>query len=439
MSQITLNDTNYSGYSADITFTAYTGGITSLGTHTIPYTFTSNYYFGTYDLYYSQFNKTCQYNYPPILTITINTSIYQGFYIVMDSYFNSFDLIIDCGAGSSVYYSYQCTLSYAISHNFPDQLLYTITIQVNDPTLINTISSAPPQGTGYGNIISVSELNLFQNLYNVYFDGNSINSQNLNLISTSLTGVTNSGGNLYLNSQTLTACPSGDGIVALNYLQYNLVLYLQYDFTCVGVEVVLDTSLSTQIYFDIQGYSSFNLIIDWGDGSGLDYGYQGNSSYSIFKNLPSGQISKIIFYIDKPNVLFKFYITPSYGNLITYFNNLYLLSNLTQFAIAGQSYLTSIDLSNNNNLTTVGISNTSVDTLLLGSIDNLLYFDISYNKLPVSSINDILISLSNTSITGGFFNSQNQTPPACPTGDGILAQNHLVNDLGWTVVVDTGC
>ena len=57
--QIVLSNTNYSGFIADITFSAQTGGTISLGSHLTPYTVDLDYFYGTYELYYSAFNQSC--------------------------------------------------------------------------------------------------------------------------------------------------------------------------------------------------------------------------------------------------------------------------------------------------------------------------------------------------------------------------------------------
>ena len=232
MAQITLNDTNYSGYSADITFSAYTGGSISLGTHNIPSTFSSDYYFGTYDLYYSQFNKTCQYNYPPALTMVANASIDLSFAFAIGGQ-NNFDLIIDWGDGSPLDYSYSGSSYYNTYHLYSNPLIYTITIQVSDPnTITDFYSSAPSAGIGYQNVIGVNEINLFPFLTNIYLDKNSIDTENLNSILISLSGVTQNFGNLLIDNQDPIACPTGDGLVALTYLQNDKYWYIQYNTGC---------------------------------------------------------------------------------------------------------------------------------------------------------------------------------------------------------------
>jgi hypothetical protein len=58
--QIQLQSTNYNGQLADITFYPCSGGTISLGYQTIPFTYTNDNYEGTYDLFFSAFNQTCQ-------------------------------------------------------------------------------------------------------------------------------------------------------------------------------------------------------------------------------------------------------------------------------------------------------------------------------------------------------------------------------------------
>lgn len=57
--QVILSSPNYSGFIADITFSAQTGGTISLGSHLTPYTVDLDYIYGTYELCYSAFNKCC--------------------------------------------------------------------------------------------------------------------------------------------------------------------------------------------------------------------------------------------------------------------------------------------------------------------------------------------------------------------------------------------
>ena len=58
------------------------------------------------------------------------------------------------------------------------------------------------------------------------------------------------------------------------------------------------------------------------------------------------------------------------------------------------------------------------------------------NELSINIVNNVLTSLSGTSVYYGQLYLSNQTPPAPPSGDGITAKNHLTNDLIWTVITD---
>jgi len=62
MSTVRINTVNYSGQTANITFSADTGGTISLGIYSLPYDVTLNYYYGVYDLYFPLFNKSCSFN-----------------------------------------------------------------------------------------------------------------------------------------------------------------------------------------------------------------------------------------------------------------------------------------------------------------------------------------------------------------------------------------
>jgi hypothetical protein len=59
MTTIILTSNNYSGQTADITYYPDTGGTISLGSVVIPYYYSTDYFYGTYELYFSFYNKTC--------------------------------------------------------------------------------------------------------------------------------------------------------------------------------------------------------------------------------------------------------------------------------------------------------------------------------------------------------------------------------------------
>lgn len=157
----------------------------------------------------------------------------------------------------------------------------------------------------------------------------------------------------------------------------------------------------------------------------------------------------------------------NYGDLNTTSLNLPLLSNfqlinisntsLNSFLLPMITNSTSIFLTNNNLLSTISfpelttirdsltISNNSVLNLL--NIPNLSFnqptflnqsnpLNINNNALPSSQINWWLNKLSSaTTFSGKIFNLSNQTPPAPPTGQGLLDKQTLI-DAGNSVITD---
>jgi len=51
--------TNYNGQLADITFYPCSGGSINIGSVILPYNYQSEYYYGTYDIYIPNYDKTC--------------------------------------------------------------------------------------------------------------------------------------------------------------------------------------------------------------------------------------------------------------------------------------------------------------------------------------------------------------------------------------------
>ncbi len=58
---IVISSTNYNGQVANITFYPVTGGSINIGTHTIPYTYITDFYYGEYNIHFSNYNKTCKF------------------------------------------------------------------------------------------------------------------------------------------------------------------------------------------------------------------------------------------------------------------------------------------------------------------------------------------------------------------------------------------
>ena len=68
-----VSSVNYNGQVGDITFYPLTGGTIHIGLQTIPYTYDSEYIYGTYDIYFSSYNKTCSSTIIPPTPTPTNT------------------------------------------------------------------------------------------------------------------------------------------------------------------------------------------------------------------------------------------------------------------------------------------------------------------------------------------------------------------------------
>lgn len=71
-----LLTTNYSGQTANITFSPCSGGTINLGSQILPYDYVSEYVYGDYDLFFSAYNQTCSVSVPcPSPTPTVTQTI----------------------------------------------------------------------------------------------------------------------------------------------------------------------------------------------------------------------------------------------------------------------------------------------------------------------------------------------------------------------------
>ena len=77
---IEILSSNYSGQTAEVTFSASTGGTINLGEQVLPFNYASDSPYGIYDLFFSAYNKTCTFEIPeptpsPTPTITPTVTI----------------------------------------------------------------------------------------------------------------------------------------------------------------------------------------------------------------------------------------------------------------------------------------------------------------------------------------------------------------------------
>lgn len=58
---VKIGSNNYSGQTAVITFLPDTGGTVNVGSQVIPYNYSTDYFYGTYELDFTDFNYTCSF------------------------------------------------------------------------------------------------------------------------------------------------------------------------------------------------------------------------------------------------------------------------------------------------------------------------------------------------------------------------------------------
>jgi hypothetical protein len=84
-STVVIGTRNYSGETADITFYPETGGTINIGSQIVPFNYSTDYFFGKYELYFSAYNFTCDFTIsssnpiPSPQTITATTVQYDLF------------------------------------------------------------------------------------------------------------------------------------------------------------------------------------------------------------------------------------------------------------------------------------------------------------------------------------------------------------------------
>jgi len=403
MDTVILSSTNYSGYTANITFNPLIGGTIALGNHQIPYSYTSDNIYGTYDLYFSSWTKTCSTSISPqLVTIIANTSTFSLQVAGTVSQIN-------WGDGSPL----ETITNGQLTHNYSNPGVYNISfLPVNlinlviDGNGITSVSQLPNtvkvldisnnnlNSLYIDNLLNITYLNVTNNnlstanvsnlinLTNLYCDGNNISSINL----TNLTNL------IDLNL-------SNNDLISLDFTNQENLTTLQCSNNNISTLIFDNTFTITYVlnYIDI---SHNNL-------SSLD-----------FTNTQIG-----ISYLDF-----------SYNN-VTSFYTIASISTLD----CNNNNLTNLEFDNSTSLSFLNCSNNQLSILDIGFAYNLIQANISYNQLDTTNINNILINLQNNGLTNGQVQLNNQTPSACPSGDGILAEFYLIDVQGWTVTVDAGC
>lgn len=136
-----------------------------------------------------------------------------------------------------------------------------------------------------------------------------------------------------------------------------------------------------------------SIIVDWGDGSNLGYYNIDTSPADIFHTFSSNSIFDVTVYIQDPTNINTIVSTSDKGNFL----------------------MLEVDYS---------------------KLVNLGYIDIIQNKLPSTQVNKLLSELVANGLFSGTLDVSQQTPPAPPTGQGLIDKDTLVNDRSWTVSTD---
>jgi hypothetical protein len=422
MDFIILSSINYSGYVANITFYPLTGGTISLGYHTIPYSYLSNFVYGSYDLYFSSASVTCtSIYYPDLLYMTANTSYNSSFQIT--AYGTAAN--INWGDGSPT----QSITNTTITHNYSGTGIYQISFA---PVNITQLS------LGSGNLIKIGELP--DTLTSLDVGGNHLSSLYVSNL-TRLTSLVCSNNNIislnlqYNNSLTNLNCshnlissftqPSSSTLLTVDIGFNNLSsLFLSNQTAITGLNCS-DNSLTGITLPIITNYYFINLDFSNNNINSFNFDY----------------IPNLEFLNCSGNTLTGLTLTTIYLSYISCQNN-----NITNLNLSSQSQINYIDCSFNL-LTGLTLNvNAYINYLNCGNnslttINNLIYFDglqifnCNNNLFTTNTINSFLSGLLTAYNNNGFSRMENQLPSP-PSGQGIIDLDYMINVRGWTITYD---
>jgi hypothetical protein len=119
-------------------------------------------------------------------------------------------------------------------------------------------------------------------------------------------------------------------------------------------------------------------------------------------------------------------------------SSLNLSSNtMLRYLYCSDTNLSSLNLYSNLKMEKIYAEKTKITSVILPANNNIYYIRLTFSKLTTSSVNYILANAI-ANVAGkqpGFIFLNNQTPPAPPTGQGIIDKNKLIA-LGWKVETD---
>ena len=141
----------------------------------------------------------------------------------------------------------------------------------------------------------------------------------------------------------------------------------------------------------ISGFPPFTMYVDWGDGSALQP-YASDPDQFLSHTFPSNSIFTVRVYLEDPLVIYSIIFGDDIGNF----------------------HLLEVDISQ---MTAIA------DVELYG------------NQLSSTQVNNVLAQLVSNGGYSGILSINNQTPPAPPTGQGIIDKATLIS-RSWSVTTD---
>lgn len=422
MDFIILSSINYSGYVANITFYPLTGGTISLGYQIIPYSYLSNFVYGSYDLYFSSASVTCTNTFSPDL-----------FYMTADTSYNSSFQITVYGTAANINWGdgspTQSITNTTITHNYSGTGIYQISFT---PVNITQLS------LGSGNLIKIGELP--NTLTSLDVGGNHLSSLYVS--------------NLYrLNS---LVC-SNNNITSLNLGSNNSLSTLDCSHNLINSFTQPTTPCLVTINTSFNNLSSLSLInqrniiqsFNCSDNNLTSIILSSQNSNFTYLDFSNNNITSFNF-----NNLTDLTTLHCSGNTLTgiTLTTIYLSyiscqdNNITNLDLSSQSQISHIDCSFNllTGLTLnanvfpnyLNCSNNSLTIINnLNYFDSLQIFNCNNNLFTTNTINSFLSGLLTTYYDNGVSHMENQLPSP-PSGQGIIDLDYMINVRGWTITYD---
>lgn len=456
---VKIQDMNHSGMTGDITFYPITGGSINLGSQLIPYYYTAPLVYGDYSVYFSGTEQTCTTSLLTDSLIVIGNSTVYGLvtFSISDEINNfNFEAYVDWGDGSPIE-AYTGNYNYNFVHNYAVDGNYTVIVTFNDNTIPNyfEVDDEP-------SVETVINFPVLPNLTEIYIYANN------DLLSLDLRDCTN------LQTVNLDSCEFLSSVLfgnnpSLNFIYVPDTIITDLDVSSLNNLVQLDCSQSQVINLNVSGctnlgelYCQNNQItgLDLLNCSNLNLLFCNENQLTYLNVSGLTNLNTIDCYINQLTTLNLSGCTllQSLDCSTNQLNSLYVSSDsaLLSDLYCNDNQLTDLNLSgftslstlycDTNQLTNLNISGcTSLVGLYTGNnqltslyLDSFNIFDIrcSFNYLPITIINQILVHLNSETTNYGQADLDGQTPPAPPSGAGITAKTNLQTVKFWTVNTD---